>query len=157
MSQIVSPANVDGLAANHRQSVAGGRLPLILVVDYPKNIARITEVPTEWGFLTNHGRALLCIARDPDVRLREIAQSLNITERSAYAIVNDLTTAGYVIKKRDGRRNRYAIQQHRRLAEPTLRERTIGEVVALLADERPARTAAAKKTTRAARSTLRTR
>jgi predicted DNA-binding transcriptional regulator YafY len=104
---------------------------------------------TEWSFLTNHGRALLCIAHDPGVRLREIAASLDITERSAYAIVNDLTEAGYVLKKRDGRRNRYIIQQHRRLPEPTLRERTVGEVLQLFVGEKPrSRTAAAKKTTR---------
>jgi hypothetical protein len=105
---------------------------------------------TEWSFLTNHGRALLCIAHDPGVRLREIAASLDITERSAFAIVNDLTAAGYVLKKRDGRRNRYIIQQHRRLPEPTLRERTVGEVVQVLIGTKPSRrTAAAKKTTRA--------
>jgi DNA-binding transcriptional ArsR family regulator len=105
---------------------------------------------TEWSFLTNHGRALLCIAHDPDVRLREIAAALDITERSAYAIVNDLTSAGYVLKKRDGRRNRYAIQHHRRLPEPTLRDRTVGDVLELLVGEKPrSRTAAARKTTRA--------
>ena len=49
-----------------------------------------------WNFLTKHARALLCIARDPDVRLRDIALSLGITERRAYAIVADLTTAGYL-------------------------------------------------------------
>ena len=57
----------------------------------------------KWGFLTNHGRALLCIAHDPDVRLRDLATTLEITERSAYAIVSDLTEAGYVLKNRDGR------------------------------------------------------
>ena len=55
-----------------------------------------------WSFLTNHGRALLCIAQNPDVRLREIASDLGITERHAYAIVSDLTDAGYVVKERDG-------------------------------------------------------
>jgi predicted DNA-binding transcriptional regulator YafY len=109
-------------------------------------------VATEWSFLTNHGRALLCIAHDPGVRLREIAETLGITDRSAYAIVNDLTAAGYVLKKRDGRRNRYIIQQHRRLPEPTLRERTVGDVVELLVGEkRRNRTAASKKTTPTAR------
>jgi DNA-binding IscR family transcriptional regulator len=110
-------------------------------------------VATEWSFLTNHGRALLCIAHDPGVRLREIAETLGITERSAYAIVNDLTTAGYVLKKRDGRRNRYVIQHHRRVPEPTLRERTVGDVVELLVgDKRRTRATAAKKTTRTART-----
>ena len=61
----------------------------------------------EWSFLTNHARVLLCIARDPGVRLRDIAATLGITERTAYGVVADLTNAGYVIKERDGRRNRY--------------------------------------------------
>ena len=53
----------------------------------------------EWKFLTNHGRALLCIVHDPEIRLRDIAATLGITERSAYSIVNDLTEAGYVLKE----------------------------------------------------------
>ena len=64
---------------------------------------------TEWSFLTNHARVLVCISHDPGVRLRDIAAKLGITERSAYAIVTDLTAAGYVVKEKDtdGRRNRY--------------------------------------------------
>ncbi len=61
-----------------------------------------------WGFLINHARVLVCIARDPGVRLREVAAGLGITERSAHAIVADLTTAGYVVKHKHGRRNRYS-------------------------------------------------
>jgi DNA-binding transcriptional regulator PaaX len=87
---------------------------------------------TEWSFLTNHARALLCIADDPGVRLREIATKLGITERSAFAIVNDLTAAGYVVKEREGRRNRYEIQHHLPLREETGRERTIGDVLDVL-------------------------
>jgi hypothetical protein len=86
-----------------------------------------------WSFLTSHARVLLCIARDPGVRLRDIAASVGITERSAYGIVTDLAEAGYVIKQKDGRRNRYQIQAHLPLPEPTSRERTVGEVLALLA------------------------
>jgi DNA-binding IscR family transcriptional regulator len=115
-------------------------------------------VATEWGFLTNHGRALLCIAHDPGVRLREIAETLGITERSAYSIVSDLTTAGYVLKKRDGRRNWYVIQQHRRVREPTLRERTVGDVLELLVGEkRRPRAAAGKKTAPTARKSQKRR
>jgi hypothetical protein len=88
-----------------------------------------------WTFLTNHARVLLCIARDPGVRLREVAARLDITERSAYGIVVDLTEAGYIVKHKDGRRNRYQIQAHLPLPEPTGRERTVGEVLALLADD----------------------
>ena len=59
-----------------------------------------------WGFLTNHARVLLCIAHDPGARLRDIAARLGITERTAYGIVTDLAEAGYVVKDKDGRRNR---------------------------------------------------
>ena len=70
-----------------------------------------------WSFLTNHGRVLLCIARDPEVRLRDIAGSLAITERRAHGIVTDLTEAGYIVKIKDGRRNRYEIQAHQQFSE----------------------------------------
>ena|ERR1700733_12563170 len=86
-----------------------------------------------WGFLTNHARVLLCIARDPGTRLRDIAGSLGITERSAHGIVNDLADAGYVVKQKDGRRNRYQIQPHLPLPEAGHGNLAIGEVLALLA------------------------
>jgi hypothetical protein len=86
-----------------------------------------------WTFLTIHARVLLLVANDPGVRLRDIAASLDITERSAFGIITDLVEAGYVIKEKDGRRNRYHIQAHLPLPEPTARERTVGEVLALLA------------------------
>jgi DNA-binding MarR family transcriptional regulator len=86
-----------------------------------------------WSFLTSHARVLLCIAHDPGVRLRDIAARLDITERSAYGIVTALAAAGYIVKQKDGRRNRYQIQAHLPLPEPTSRERTVGEILALLA------------------------
>ena len=86
-----------------------------------------------WTFLTTHARVLLLVAHDPGVRLRDIAASLDITERSAFGIITDLVEAGYVIKEKDGRRNRYHVQAHLPLPEPTARERTVGEVLALLA------------------------
>ena len=70
-----------------------------------------------WGFLTNHARVLLCIAHDPGMRLRDIAARLDITESSAHGIITDLTTAGYLVKQKDGRRNRYQIQAHLPLPE----------------------------------------
>ena len=86
-----------------------------------------------WSFLSKYGRVLLCIAHDPDVRLRDIAASVGITERSAYGIVTDLTAAGYAVKQKDGRRNRYQIQAHLPLPEPASQQLAIGEVLALLA------------------------
>jgi hypothetical protein len=85
-----------------------------------------------WSFLTNHGRTLLCIAHDPGVRLRDIAALVGITERSAHDIVTDLVAAGYVVKDKDGRRNRYHIQEHLPLRDPISQERTIGELLDLL-------------------------
>ena len=89
---------------------------------------------SEWSFLTNHARVLVCIAHDPGVRLRDIANTLDITERSAYSIVTDLTAAGYVVKDKDGRRNRYQIQEHLPLPGSSNGERTIGEVLDLLVE-----------------------
>jgi len=92
-----------------------------------------------WGFLTNHARALLCIADDPGARLREIASALNITERAAFGVVTDLVEAGYVLKDRHGRRNHYRVQVDRPLPEALLRQRTVGHLLALLVhtDEGP--------------------
>jgi DNA-binding IclR family transcriptional regulator len=88
----------------------------------------------QWSFLTNHARVLVCITHDPGVRLRDIASMVGITERSAYGIVTELATAGYVVKERDGRRNRYHVQAHLPLREVIGRQRTIGEMLALLVD-----------------------
>lgn len=97
----------------------------------------------EWSFLTNHSRALLFIAHDPGARLRDLATALDVTERTAYGIVADLTDAGYLVKEKDGRRNRYHIQDHLTLRDRISRERTIGEVLDLLVDSasRPKRRA----------------
>ena len=85
-----------------------------------------------WTFLTHHARVLLLIAHDPEARLRDIAASLNITERSAFGILTELVEAGYVVKEKNGRRNRYHVQAHLPLPEPDGRERTVGEILALL-------------------------
>jgi DNA-binding IclR family transcriptional regulator len=88
----------------------------------------------KWSFLTNHARVLICIAHDPGMRLREIAAALDITERSAFGIVTELTEAGYVVKEKDGRRNRYEIQGHLPLRDTVARERTIGEILDILVE-----------------------
>jgi predicted transcriptional regulator len=85
-----------------------------------------------WSFLTNHARALLCIATDPGARLRDIAATVGVTERRAYAIITDLVDAGYVVKDRNGRRNQYRIQTDLPLRDPINRQRTIGELLDLL-------------------------
>ena len=88
----------------------------------------------DWSFLTNHARALLLIAKQPDARLKDLAAALAVTERTAYGIVADLSQAGSVVKERHGTRNRYHIQDHLSLRDTISRERTIGEVLDLLVD-----------------------
>jgi Winged helix DNA-binding domain len=85
-----------------------------------------------WNFLSNHGQALLCIARDPHTRLRDIADCLGITERRTYDIVSDLTEAGYVVKEKEGRRNRYEVQGHLPMPDDLAQEQAIGEVLGVL-------------------------
>jgi hypothetical protein len=89
-----------------------------------------------WTFLSNHGRTLLCITHDPEARLRDIAAEVGITERSAYAIVNDLAEGGYITKVKEGRRNRYEISPDRPLPEVADRDVAIGEVLSVLAGSR---------------------
>ena len=71
-----------------------------------------------WRFLTNHTQVLLCIARVPDVRLRDVAEQVGITERAAQRIVADLVEAGFVERERKGRRNSYRINEHRHMRHP---------------------------------------
>ena len=71
-----------------------------------------------WTFLTTHAGVMLLVAQDPGVRLRDIAASLDITERSAFGIITDLVEAGCMVKEKNGRRNRYHIQAHGPLPEP---------------------------------------
>jgi hypothetical protein len=91
----------------------------------------------DWSFLTNHARALLFIAHDPDTRLRDLAAALEVTERTAYGLVADLTEAGYVVKHKDGRRNRYRVQADLPLPDQIGREHTVGELLDILTDTTP--------------------
>ncbi|GII80927.1 ArsR family transcriptional regulator [Sphaerisporangium rufum] len=84
-----------------------------------------------WTFLTNHAHVLLALARDPDARLRDVAESVGITERAAQAIVADLEAAGYLRRERVGRRNHYTINAVAEFRHPTQRHRRIGELIAL--------------------------
>lgn len=88
-----------------------------------------------WTFVTNHARALVCIAEDPEVRLRELAQRVGITERAAQSLVNDLVDAGYVTRKRVGRRNRYEIDARLPLRHPYERELEVDTLLRALRGE----------------------
>jgi MarR family len=88
-----------------------------------------------WTFLTNHAQVLVCIARDPGIRLRDIGERVGITERAAHRIVVELAEAGYITRERNGRRNRYTVNAHFPLPDPIAREQNVGELLAILTDQ----------------------
>ncbi len=85
-----------------------------------------------WTFLTNHAHVLLCIARDPTIRLRDVAERVGITERAAQSIVADLVGGGYLVRERVGRRNQYEVRYDLPLRHPVERHHDVGELVELL-------------------------
>ena len=89
------------------------------------------KVHPAWSFLTNHAQVLVCIAHDPEVRLREIGDTVGITERAAHRIVVELATAGYISRERRGRRNRYTIEPDLPLPDPLARGRKVGDLLSL--------------------------
>jgi|SoiMethySBSTD1v2_1073268.scaffolds.fasta_scaffold1799327_2 MarR family protein len=86
----------------------------------------------EFAFLTNHGKALLLMAQDPKIRLRDIAALLGITERATHRIVAELDRAGYVDRKREGRRNVYRVRTHLPLGLPIQRDIDIGSLLTVV-------------------------
>jgi hypothetical protein len=85
-----------------------------------------------WRFVTNHAQVLECISADPTARLRDIAATVGITERTAAHIVGDLEQAGYLTRTRDGRRNRYELHGELPLRHPRHRHRTVGDLIRFL-------------------------
>jgi DNA-binding MarR family transcriptional regulator len=86
----------------------------------------------QWRFVTNHAHVLECIATDPNARLRDIATTVGITERSAAQIVNGLESAGYLTKTREGRRNTYEVHDQLPLRHPQHRHHTVGDLIRFL-------------------------
>lgn len=86
-----------------------------------------------WTFLSNHGHVLVCIAEDPDLRLRDIALRVGITERAVFSIVNDLESEGYLTRIHVGRRNRYELDPARPLRHPVESRHTVGDLLGVLA------------------------
>lgn len=84
-----------------------------------------------WTFLTNHAHVLLSLAEDPDMRLRDIATRVGITERAAQIIVTDLEKGGYVVKERVGRRNRYTLVQGRKFRHPAEANRSVDALLSI--------------------------
>ena len=89
-----------------------------------------------WDFLTNHAHVLLCVANDPGVRLRDIAESVGITERGAHKILSQLVEEGYVDRERRGRRNHYEVRTDLPLRHPLVQEGEIGDLLGVLLKQR---------------------
>jgi len=85
-----------------------------------------------WRFVTNYAHVLVCIAADPSARLRDIAETVGVTERTASQLVRDLERAGYVTKTRAGRRNQYEVHDELPLRHPLHRHHTVGELIRFL-------------------------
>ena len=87
-----------------------------------------------WTFLSNHAHVLVCLARDPDTRLRDVAEQVGITERAVFKIVGELADSGVITRMREGRRNHYEIDTSTRLRHPLEGDRTVGSLLELLLD-----------------------
>jgi predicted transcriptional regulator len=85
-----------------------------------------------WRFVTNHTQVLLCVARDEDARLRDIAETVGITERAAQRIVRDLVEAGFIERRRVGRRSHYEIRRDATMRHPAQSSHEIGELLDVL-------------------------
>jgi predicted transcriptional regulator len=97
-----------------------------------------SEAPTSrWDFLTNHAHVLVCVAHDPGIRLRDIAVAVGITERAAHRILSELVDEGYVLREREGRRNRYQVVAELPLRHPLVEEREVGDLLEVLLKSAP--------------------
>ena len=93
---------------------------------------RAAAAPPTWTFLTNHAHVLLAIAAEPEIRLREIAERVGITERATHRIVTELGEAGYLKVAKEGRRNTYTVVRDRPLRHPAEQHHRIGELLKVL-------------------------
>lgn len=95
--------------------------------------------PPAWTFLSNHAHVLVCLARNPDIRLREVAEQVGITERAVFKIVTELEEVGVIRRTRAGRRNHYDIDPSVALRHPLEAERTVGSLLAMVLERAEAR------------------
>jgi len=98
----------------------------------PGDPARTPE--HRWTFLSNHAHVLICLARDPDIRLRDVAELIGITERAVQSILTDLEAEGLVQRYREGRRNSYKLKLNQPLRHPIEKHRRVGDLVKLILD-----------------------
>ena len=96
----------------------------------------MSSEPTKpWTFVTNHTQVLLCLARNPDVRLRDVAQTVGITERAAQRILSDLIESGHVSRTRVGRRNHYKVNREAAMRHAAQEGQDVGGLLDLLRED----------------------
>jgi DNA-binding MarR family transcriptional regulator len=99
------------------------------------NLEQGSQAPaTRWDFLTNHAHVLVCVAHDSGIRLRDIAAAVGITERATHRILSELVDEGYVLRERQGRRNRYQVNHELPLRHPLVQEREVGDLLKVLSE-----------------------
>jgi len=108
------------------------------------------QSPPRWDFLTNHAHVLLCVSQDSGIRLRDIAAAIGITERSAHKVLSELVEEGYILRERNGRRNRYKVKPELPFRHPLVQEREVGVLLeALMRPQTPDRRAPGSSAPRA--------
>jgi len=101
------------------------------LIGHHTSMSTTADDERHWTLLTNHGRLLLLIAQEPDARIRDLADSAGITERTAQTIVTDLEHAGYISKERSGRRNVYTVNRRQPFRHPAESDHKVGELIDL--------------------------
>lgn len=113
-----------------RSSAPRTAQPSTTGADTPSDAAQVRA--QRWGLISNHGAALGVLARDPKITVRDLAQQVGVTERSATNILRDLRDAGFVDVQRVGRRNLYSVNLEQKLRRAGYRESTVGELLEAL-------------------------
>jgi DNA-binding MarR family transcriptional regulator len=98
----------------------------------PRAGTRLEPEIASWTFLTNHSHVLICLARDPELSLREVSLQVGITERSVQRIVSELEAAGVLERSREGRNNRYTIRRALTLRHPIESHKRVGDLLAMV-------------------------
>lgn len=95
----------------------------------------MAESNSDWTFLTNHSHVLFCLAKDPEIRLRDVADKVGITERAVQRIVTELEDSGYIKRQRQGRRNTYEVHKFRPLRHPIESHRQVADLLYLILEK----------------------
>jgi len=92
----------------------------------------MSDTNTDWNFFSNYAHVLVCLAENPDARLRDVAERVGITERTALRVVTHLEEAGILTRSKVGRRNSYVIDPDKRLRHPIEAHCTVGDLLATI-------------------------